>query len=167
MPGMHHHLPMLLYSHTDCLHVETKTPTADVMMAGSGMWAIKETIDDEQAKTLPFAVQYMKCPPGSADLCSKNRFRASCWVDRDDVQPGVKQRPSPGGQVKWHPGFRPHQLTGRVIAMIMLTALEDALDTWSEITIAGKLVACSTHASWVDYAEVVRNFVRLSSHVIF
>jgi len=97
-------------------------------------------MDDDQVLTLPFATRFMSCAPESHDLCghpSPNRFNAVCWVDRDDVTPLNTQRENPKSQVGWHPGFRAHQLTGRTMAMVVLTALQDAIDIWSEITIVG------------------------------
>ena len=104
------------------------------------MSGIKETTDEDQAKTLPFAARFMKCSAESHDLCNapENRFRALCWIDRDDVTPVVEQRPVPRSQVSWHPGFRVHQLMSRSMAFTILTGLQDAIDTWSEHTIFGK-----------------------------
>lgn len=107
------------------------------MVPGSAMSGIKDTIDEDQAATMPFAARYIKCDPNSHDLCEANehRFRAQCWIDRDDVTPPTTQKDKPGGQVKWHPGFRIHQLKGRSMAMVILTVMQDAIDTWSEVTI--------------------------------
>lgn len=113
---------------------------ADVMVPGTSMSGIPETVDDEQASELPFAARYMKCASGSSELCGDagNRFRTRCWIDRDDVTPPTPQNAHVGSQVKWHPGFRFHQLTSRSMSMVILTAMQDAIDTWSEITIIGK-----------------------------
>lgn len=103
------------------------------------MDCIPESEDSEQAKTLPFAVRYLKCPPGSKEICddNENRFRSICWMDRDDVTPPTQQRDKPASQVEWHPGFRVHQLIGRTMAMIILDTLKEAINTWSEVTIIG------------------------------
>lgn len=110
------------------------------MVPGNGMYGIPETLDGDHAATLPFASRYMKCAEESHDLCNlnENRFRALCWIDREDVTPSNKQLPKPKSQVRWHPGFRVHQLMGRTMAMVILTALGDAIDTWSEGTIFGE-----------------------------
>jgi len=104
------------------------------------MFAIKETTDEDQAATLPFAARYMKCAPDSRELCDakEHRFRALCWIDRDDVTPPTKQREVPSSQVGWHPGFRVHQLLGRSMTMVILDAMQDAIDTWGDITIVRK-----------------------------
>ncbi len=86
---------------------------------------------------MPFAARFLKCEKNSQALCDSisNKFRGQCWIDRDDVTVTTKQGTRLPSQVKWHPGFRTHQLRGRSMAMNILTALEDAIDTWSEITI--------------------------------
>jgi hypothetical protein len=38
----------------------------------------------------------------------------------------------PGSQVSWHPGFRWHQLVGRILAYTVLTGLKDAIAIWKE-----------------------------------
>ena len=114
------------------------------MMPGSGTHGLPLTLDDDQVLTLPFATRYMSCALESRDLCNHpnpNRFNSVCWVDRDDVTPLKAQNAHPGSQVGWHPGFRAHQLSGRSMAMVVLTALQDAIDTWSEITIVGAWTA--------------------------
>ena len=81
-----------------------------------------------------------------------------CWVDRDDFTPSNRQSSVPEGRgessrnldrspthffirltralpqkkATWHPGNRVHQLTGRVIAFTILTALREVLEEWNE-----------------------------------
>jgi len=132
---------------------------ADVMMPGSGMHGIQETLDEEQVLTLPFASRYMKCPPESKDLCNHpnpNRFQAVCWVGRDDVTPSKPQNPTVSSQVGWHPGFRSHQLSGRSLAMVIMTGLQDAIGTWSEITIAEGHPLPDEHWHLTSYYDNIR-----------
>ena len=112
----------------------------DVMQHGSGMYGIPFSYTEEQVETLPWATRYMKCIDDDEDLCKKqeNRFRTKCWIERDDVIPPTKQRDHCSNQDDWTPGFRVHQLKGRVMAVAILDALQDALATWSDITIFGK-----------------------------
>lgn len=55
---------------------------------------------------------------------------ANCWVERPDVTPLKKQNDRPGGQASWHPGFRWHQLNGRILAYTVLTGLKEAIGLW-------------------------------------
>ena len=95
---------------------------------------ITEVEDAEHAKTIPWAARYMKCTTDAFSLCKEEpRFCAKCWIDREDgVLPGVDQIKNPRGQVKWHPGWRAHQLTGRNLAMAVLAALQAAVNQWNE-----------------------------------
>ena len=108
----------------------------DVGEYGTGMDGIEETTSDEQAKTLPHAVAYTKCAPGKELVCQEaGRYCAKCWIDRDDgVKPETNQAATPGGQVKWHPGWRVHQLQGRVLAFAVMEALQVAIQEFSEGT---------------------------------
>ena len=79
----------------------------------------------------------MNCPDDRQDLCSSDRFRVTCWIDRPDgIKPEIPQLDQPRGQVKWHPGWRTHQLVGRVIAFSVLEALQVAVNTWSDATLS-------------------------------
>lgn len=115
---------------------------ADVGEFGVGSDGIILSESEDQVKQLPYAVQYMKCATERQDLCaSEPRFCVNCWVKRPDIDekkmfPSMKDRP--GGQVRWHPGWRDHQIIGRVLAFAILDALQVAFQTWSEGTM-GKL----------------------------
>jgi hypothetical protein len=123
--------------------------TADVFYPGTSLSGIKETTDEDQAATLPFAARYIKCEEKSKGVCDANeqKFRTQCWIDRDDVTPPTTQKAQPDNQDESHPGFRMHQLKSRSMAMTILTALENAIDTWSEITIVGKKIE-SLHVNY-------------------
>mmetsp|Transcript_15996 Transcript_15996/g.23525 ORF Transcript_15996/g.23525 Transcript_15996/m.23525 type:complete len:935 (+) Transcript_15996:62-2866(+) len=131
--------PFLLGGDANIMKALHENADADVGQFGSGLIGIAETIDEEQVNTLPWAAQYLKCNAQNNDLCRNPniRFRTKCWVDRPDVTPPTNQKAHPGGQVGWHPGFRSHQLTGRVLAFTILKALQDAINVWSEVTITG------------------------------
>jgi hypothetical protein len=102
---------------------------ADVGEFGLGLDGIAETRDEQQVKTLPWAVQHLKCSDERPDLCkAPYKFCATCWIPRSDkILPQKTQYEKPHGQVKWHPGWRSHQLTGRVLAFAVLEALKDAV----------------------------------------
>jgi len=131
--------PFLWGGNADVMRALYENADADVGMFGSGNIGVPMTMDEEQVKTLPWAAQYLNCDEQRAELCvdANNRFRTKCWIDRPDVTPERNQKDHAGSQVKWHPGFRRHQLTGRVLAFTVLEALQDAINTWSEVTIIG------------------------------
>jgi len=54
-------------------------------------------------------------------------------------------------QVGWHPGFRTHQLTGRLMSFVVLSALEDALSIWSEKTIVAGHPLANEYWHVTDY----------------
>ena len=68
-----------------------------------------------------------------ADLCKDNEYNSECWVRRSDYNPpkDTKIEEYVGGRASWHPGHRVHQLIGRKWSLIVLYALEAALDTWN------------------------------------
>ena len=110
---------------------------ADVGGLGSGISGVFVTTDEKQAETLPWAVRFLNCAKERLDLCDSNKRRIQCWVDREDVIPPTKQQEGirTTGGAGWHPGFRSHQLTGRVLAFFVLQALDEALHQWLDITI--------------------------------
>jgi len=123
------------------LHNEAE---ADVGEYGQGMDGIPETTSIEQADSLPYSTRYLKCPDWARSLCDEApRFCVECWIPRDDVKPEsfLELKLKAGGQVRWHPGWRAHQLHGRVLAFSMLEALQYAIQTWSDGT-SGKSCYC-------------------------
>jgi hypothetical protein len=118
------------------LHEEAGVDVGDW---GTGFIGLPETTSEEQALTLPYAARNMKCSSERQDLCGDNRFSSTCWIDRPDgIVPKNGQLARPKGQVKWHPGWRAHQLTGRVIAFSVLEALEVAVNKWMDGTMTGQ-----------------------------
>jgi len=134
---------------------------ADVGEFGVGTDGIAETESDDQAATMPWAVQYMKCADGANDVCKKhNHYCANCWVTREDgIKPEEEQQAKYGGQVSWHPGWRRHQLTGRVIAFSVLEALQQAVQLFSDGTMGGPpLDSGEWHMN--DYYNNIRDKVK-------
>mmetsp|Transcript_17057 Transcript_17057/g.47915 ORF Transcript_17057/g.47915 Transcript_17057/m.47915 type:complete len:918 (+) Transcript_17057:96-2849(+) len=133
----------------------------DVGEVGTGMDGVIMVESEAQAKTIPWAARYMACADSAKDLCTTEpRFCAKCWIDRDDgVKPTTGQRDSPRGQVKWHPGWRSHQLQGRVLAFSVLDALSAAVNEWSEGTMGGPPLADD---AWhvTDYYNNIRTKLR-------
>jgi hypothetical protein len=115
----------------------------DIGQFGLGTDGIIPVTDAQQALThVPFASRYMKCDASMKQptLCDQKvtpRFCSTCWIDRDDIPLTKAQElfpnllSKPHAQVKWHPGWRVHQLQGRVLTMALLDALHDALQIWS------------------------------------
>ena len=109
----------------------------DIGVFGSGMRGIPrmETFQDLQdAPTkLPWATQYVNCDADIITECRNFEFNTTCWIERHDFQPPIPQQTNTfrmgGGK---HPGNRFHQLQGRVLAFVILTALDEALDLWSK-----------------------------------
>ena len=93
---------------------------------------LEKTQDEEQAQTLPYAVRYMGCESGSDGLCKDHIYNSECWVRRSDYNPPkkIEMEKHVGGRASWHPGNRVHQLIGRKWSLIVLYALEKALDDW-------------------------------------
>lgn len=133
----------------------------DVGEYGSGWDGIPFTESEEQVKTLPWAVQYLKCDPDHQDVCKNhNDYCTKCWVPRDDgVKPKAEQLEHMGGQVSWHPGWRQHQLQGRVIAFSVLEALQQAVQQFSEGTMGGPPLA-DDYWHINDYYENIRTKVK-------
>jgi len=132
---------------------------ADVGEWGNGYGGLPETVDEKQGETLPWAARDIKCVKEREDLCNENRYSSVCWIDREDgIKPEQGQRERPRGQVKWHPGWRPHQLMGRVLAFSILEALETAVNQWMDGTMTGQPLDDSYwHVK--DYYENIRNKV--------
>eukprot|EP00547_Thalassionema_nitzschioides_P003449 CAMPEP_0194200592 /NCGR_PEP_ID=MMETSP0156-20130528/1126_1 /TAXON_ID=33649 /ORGANISM="Thalassionema nitzschioides, Strain L26-B" /LENGTH=895 /DNA_ID=CAMNT_0038925605 /DNA_START=103 /DNA_END=2790 /DNA_ORIENTATION=- len=132
---------------------------ADVGEWGNGYAGIPETVDEKQGETLPWAARNMKCVKEREDLCNENRYSSVCWIDREDgIKPEQGQRERPRGQVKWHPGWRPHQLMGRVLAFSVLEALEVAVNQWMGGTMTGQPLDDS-YWHVTDYYENIRSKV--------
>lgn len=129
---MSHRVPVLWNLYQSYLQVYHEECDADVGYLGTAMSGIPVSKDEEQVTSLPFATQYMICEKEHKQMCGdpSNRFRANCWVDRPDVSPPTKQDEHPGSQVKWHPGFRVHQLVGRTLAYTVLIGLKEAIAMW-------------------------------------
>ena len=81
-----------------------------------------------------WASKYLSCTGEATGECKKNEYNGTCWIERDDISLAdiPEQSEVPGGRASWHPGNRVHQLQGRVIAMTILLALDEALQEWSE-----------------------------------
>jgi hypothetical protein len=127
-------VPVLWGGSFDLLKMLHEEADADVGEFGWGTDAAIEAESKEHFDSLPYAVKGLKCKEEVKNLCDEEpRFCANCWIDRDDgIKPEAAQLGKPQGQVKWHPGWRMHQMIGRNMAMGMLSALQSAVNLWNE-----------------------------------
>lgn len=125
-------VPVLWNGYVDVMEDLHKGADVDIGGHGSGLMGIPFTKSTEQAWQLPYAVRYLRCPGDRKDLCDDRKYKTTCWVKRPDVKPPVKQNNEAGGQMTQHPGFRVHQLTGRVLAFTFLMALQEGLEQWKK-----------------------------------
>jgi hypothetical protein len=133
---------------------------ADVSAVGYGTDGIPEVEDAIQALTIPWAARYMKCGHEAQDLCNTNKYNGTCWIERDDVTPEVKQQGQVPGQASWHPGWRSHQLQGRVLAMWVLDALYDAVQLWQDITVVEGDPLADDYWHMTDYYDNIRKSIQ-------
>jgi len=127
-------VPVLLNGAVNDLKVET----GDNLWYGGimdGMTAVAETTDLDQGETLPWAIQYLRCAADQTSLCNGRagipKYHDSCWIDRSDFNPKMKQNPGGvGGKASWHPGDLVHKFQGRKLTMLMLRALEETFNLW-------------------------------------
>ena len=153
-------VPVVWGAPFDILKLFHEEADADVGEWGTGFAGLPETTSEEQSLTLPYAARNMKCSSERQDLCNANRFSSVCWIDRTDGIVPTRDQPShPRGQVKWHPGWRPHQLMGRVLAFAVLEGLEVAVNSWMENTMTGQPLD-DEYWHVTDYYENIRNKIR-------
>lgn len=126
----------------------------DVGVAGTGLSGITLQSTFEETEAVPWAAQYVLCTGDVTKYCRENEYigryipkriprlvpivsdfayfsAGTCWIEREDVTPPTKQG-TPGGRASWHPGNRKHQVTGRVLAFTLLTALKEVLTDWND-----------------------------------
>jgi hypothetical protein len=112
------------------LHDLADVDVATLGNAYSGL-PLAETVEDLDG--IVWAAKYMRCSTDiGQSFCRPNEYNGTCWIDRPDYTPTQTQSIHPGGRASWHPGNRAHQLTGRVIAMLLLQATHEVLVTWSQ-----------------------------------
>ena len=124
--GMNPDLMRILYENAD----------ADVGQFGAATEGMPLTIDAEQVMTIPYATRFLNCAPDAKDYCDKQpRFCTVCWIDPvgdGSIVPPTPQKEYFSDNNNFHPGWRPLQLQGRNLAIMILRALQDAIDLWTE-----------------------------------
>ena len=96
-----------------------------------GFSGVPVITDMDMAEQLPWAAQEFICDPSVKDLCGRGLLD-ECWVPRSDFTPTTRQNAHVGGKAGWHPGWRTHKYTARKHTLMMLRALDQALDTWMD-----------------------------------
>ena len=89
-----------------------------------------ETTDEKEADTVPWALRWSKCSADRKDLCEAHKYNSVCWTKRKDVTPPTEQTDFVGGRAGWHPGDIAHKRMARVWCLLVLNALDAALDMW-------------------------------------
>jgi hypothetical protein len=94
---------------------------------------MKEAQNLTDIAEMPWAARYIKCGGDINEICKQYQYRDRCWDEnRTDVTPVTKQKEYPDGRAKWHPGYGRHQVSGRVLAFTILSALKNGLKEWNE-----------------------------------
>eukprot|EP00977_Amphora_coffeiformis_P003341 scaffold620_cov169-Amphora_coffeaeformis.AAC.11 len=124
----------------------------DVLIWDEGPWErtrrekdlfLRQALTD-MAGTLPHASQYLHCDANAMGVCRQapDEYCATCWIPRDDIPDPKALFPKLADQVldqkrTWNPGWRRHQLTGRLLAYTILDAFQDALQSFTTGTASG------------------------------
>lgn len=161
-------IPVLWGGNFDVLKDLHEKADVDVGQHGWGWNGVPVTSDEAQAKSLPWAAQFLKCgdDPKAKALCDKPeiKFSTKCWIERDDVKPPTAQDAHLDGQDANHPGYKWHHLLGRVLAFTVLDVLQDAVSTWSDVTITAGHPLPDEYWHMTDYYTAMRDkIVKLES----
>ena len=90
-----------------------------------------ETTSVSQAEEVPYAARYVNCGPAMKEYCKQvPRFCWNCWLGDDKITPPQKQRDQSSDNSNFHPGWRELQIRGRNLAMMVLRALQEAVEVW-------------------------------------
>jgi len=148
----------VLQSDTGQVNLNGFHDTAGASIAHHGLGWVPVTMTDEQVKDVPWAAQWLQCGRGATTDCKAHEYTAGCWVEREDFTPAVHQNPVAGGAAAWHPGNRIHKRKGRMIALVILRALEYALEKWDTLAAenGGKFPVPEEEWHVTDYYENIR-----------
>lgn len=109
----------------------------DVGRFGTALYGIPTVTEPGIVDSLPHAARYLNCDPSVLGVCRQapDEYCATCWIDRPDIAnpkelfPNITDRVP--GHYNWNPGWRQHQLTGRLLAYSLMDAVQDALHTFT------------------------------------
>jgi hypothetical protein len=155
-------VPVVWGGNFEVLRALHEEADVDVGEFGQGTDGVIEVTGEEQAKTVPFASRYLKCSNERQDLCKDEpRYCTQCWIPRNDIDPEkmFKSKFAKfGGQVKWHPGWRVHQLQGRTIAFAVLQGLQEAIQIFSDGTMGKFMVVSTRERSCFDESDLAQQY---------
>lgn len=140
-------VPMVLMGGTESdwelLRMYHEKADIDIGRFGTALYGVNLTTSMEMVKTLPHASQYLHCDATTMGVCRQapDEYCAECWIPRNDIPDPKALFPNLADKVpdqrNWNPGWRRHQLTGRLLAYTLLDALQDALQTFTTGTGGG------------------------------
>ena len=141
-------VPMVIMGGTesdwDLLHIYHEKASIDIGRFGTALYGVNLTTSTDMVETLPHASQYLHCDANAMGVCRQapDEYCAKCWIPRDDIPDPKALFPKLADQVPdqkrtWNPGWRQHQLTGRLLAYTILDAFQDALQTFTTGTAGG------------------------------
>jgi hypothetical protein len=110
-----------------------QTTGADVgLLSGEGLAGVEKMASLQDGEKLPWGSRFMDCDTEINSECAAKKYNTKCWVERDDFSPSRTQNQVVGGGASWHPGWRWHQLQGRIHAFTLLRATHAVLKRWNE-----------------------------------
>lgn len=128
--GLLLHQP-ILWGNPDGERYDADGIKAGMISVGGSKHLLPYMDDLDAIEDIPFWSRYMNCSESLKDMCFNLRYNATCWQPRDDgMDPPEKQAGSPGGQAKWHPGNKEHQIKGRAIAYVLIQQTLAGLKEW-------------------------------------
>jgi hypothetical protein len=110
-------------------------------------------------KSVPVC-QYARCDDTllAEGYCSVHD--SVCWVDRKDWNPTASQNSDVGAQDESYPGVNNHQWEGRKLSLVLLHALEAAIEQWQEAILEDGFPLQEKYWHVRPMYEEIRNNVR-------
>ena len=109
------------------------------------------------------ACRYLHCDASAEKKGICRKYRSKCWEQRSDWNPGpddTQQDDDTGSLENGYPNYQEHRWEGRKLAMVVLTALEQALEVWIEQTFEGNVPLPEDIWHVGDVYEELRESVR-------
>ncbi|KAL7536600.1 hypothetical protein ACHAWF_005510 [Thalassiosira exigua] len=150
-------LPFLWGGDFDVLRNLHELADADVGQLGTGMAGVPQTTSIKGAYDLPLAARFLNCAANVKDSCAEEAFASECWVEGDEAPPTPQWDRIPA--MPFAPGWRVQQLKGYAIAYTFLAATLEAINRFSEVTIAEGFPLPDEHWHMKAYVENVREKV--------